>query len=577
MIKKLLWITGLLATHYMWGQTCPDPVYPLDGATDIPVDATIQWTPVSGVTAYSIKIGTTPEGAELVSATSTGQNTFFKPPFGLPDQTTIHVTISLFILSQGNVVCTSFSFNTLDVTAPPNCTVILSPANGATNVPVSSNVRWAYSPTATGYLIFAGTSAGGTDLANGISVTTGLQWEPPSNFQPGTTYHVTVIPFNENGEAQPGNGNPCSEIQFTTGSLNTVPDCPQIIYPPDGAVNVPLSPIIKWEPVSEANGYRLSLGTSPQLNDILDHADFRNVNQTGVLDFDSNRIYYITLTAYNDAGEAANCIQTSFSTIEGCGPYLNAFNYLIDRRPQTSFPDSVRICTNAEKNTVITTDLADGYRWYKINPNGTQSLQSEGSTFNIPEAGQYRYELYNQYSDFECTNWVNFVALVSEAPIIEATNISLENNKLNIEVITSGSGSYVYALDNPDGSYQNSNKFFNLPIGFYRVYVRDVNGCGISEAEVKPELDTWGFPPFFTPNGDGNNETWKMLPIPALEGSLKELFIYNRHGKLLAYLKQGDSGWNGEYGGHPMPEGDYWYRAITPDGKVITGHFALKR
>ena len=115
MIKKLLWIAGLLSALCTVAQECPEPVYPLDGASDIPVDATIRWTPVLGVTAYQITLGTTPGGSDIANLTSTGPNPFYAPPRGLPENSTIHVTLYLFNISQGNILCTTFSFETEDV------------------------------------------------------------------------------------------------------------------------------------------------------------------------------------------------------------------------------------------------------------------------------------------------------------------------------------------------------------------------------------------------------------------------------------------------------------------------------
>ncbi len=578
MIKKLLWIAGLLAALCTQAQQCPEPVYPLDGQTGIPVDATISWTAVTGVTAYQITVGTTLGGNEISTLTSTGPNTYYTPPRGLPDNTVIYVTIYLFNLSQGPPApCISFSFETEDITTPPGCTQLLSPANRATNVPVSTSVRWAYSPTATGYTISAGTSPGATDLQLPTD-TEQLQWNPASSLPPEMPIYVQIVPFNENGPASN-----CSEFTFTTGPLATLPACPIMLYPADGTTNVPLSPILSWSPVAGAEGYVLSLGSSPFENDILDQADFRGQTETGVLEFDYNHIYYLTLTAYNSAGVSQGCIQTSFSTGVGCGPYRDSNDNLIDLRPEITFPDQVGICTDQASNTVSATDTADGYRWYSVDSNGRERLLAETADFTIPGEGTYRYEIYNQYpgavsgTGFECAASQLFEVVISEAPVIDRAEVRLGVGTIDITVRVSGGGDYEYALGDAGGPYQDSNVFRGLPLDTYRVFVRDKNGCGTADTLVEPDLTVEGFPRFFTPNGDGANDTWQYIAPPSGISPVVQISIFDRYGNLVSRLDPNQTGWDGTYGGRPLPPSDYWFRAVDRNGSVVQGHFTLKR
>ena len=578
MIKKLLWIAGLLSALCTVAQECPQPVYPLDGQTGVPVDATIRWTSIVGVTAYQITLGTTPGGTEVATLTSTGPSAFYTPPRGLPENRTIYVTIYLFNLSQGNTECTSFSFETEDVTTPPGCGAgMLSPADGASNVPVSTNIRWAYSPTATAYLVAAGTAPGASDLLPETEFDQ-LQWEPSPDLPQETTIFIRVTPLNENGPASN-----CGEFEFTTGPLVTLPTCPVLLYPTDGTTNVPLSPVLSWAPVAGADGYVLSLGSSPFENDVLDQADFGDLTETGVLNFDPNRIYYLTITAYNSAGVSPGCVQSSFSTIEGCGPYYDSGGILVDLRPDISFPDSVGICTDQSFNTVSATDSAEGYRWYVVESGGRERLLAQTPDFELPGEGTYRYEIYNKYpgvvpgSDFECAASKLFEVVFSEAPVIERADVRLGVGTLDITVQVNGIGNYEYALNDPAGPYQASNRFTGLAADSYRVFVRDKNGCGTADIVVEPDLTVEGFPRFFTPNGDGANDTWQYIAPPSGNTPLLRISIFDRYGNLVSVLAPGDPGWDGTYGGRPLPPSDYWFRALDRNGGVVQGHFTLKR
>lgn len=97
----------------------------------------------------------------------------------------------------------------------------------------------------------------------------------------------------------------------------------------------------------------------------------------------------------------------------------------------------------------------------------------------------------------------------------------------------------------------------------------EVTGC-----PEGPSAGNADFPTFFTPNGDGHNDTWKAQTSTGI--SLKAVHIYDRYGKLLVELKPGGE-WDGRSRGKLMPTDDYWYHAVTDTNELITGHFSLIR
>ncbi|WP_415793660.1 fibronectin type III domain-containing protein, partial [Flavobacterium saliperosum] len=102
-------------------------------------------------------------------------------------------------------------------TNPPVCTALTTPANGAVNV-FGSVVSWAgASGSPLGYLVNVGTSSGATDVLNNQDVGNVLSYDL-GTLNPATTYYVTVIPYNDNGEASG-----CTESSFTTCDVNAVP------------------------------------------------------------------------------------------------------------------------------------------------------------------------------------------------------------------------------------------------------------------------------------------------------------------------------------------------------------------
>ena len=570
-------LIGVLTLTPANAQECPVPVFPQDGAT-VPVDAVISWTEVFGITAYKIRLGLTPGGNEISPLVSTGLSTSFTPPLGLPESSQIFVSLYIFNRTQGDTLCVSYSFFTDSFTAPPGCTTLASPADGQTNVPVQSVIRWRYSPTATSYRLSIGTTPGGSEVLNN-AVITDLSYNPPADLQPETDYYVTIIPENRLGQATN-----CDEFSFRTGPLATIPACSPIIYPSDLEFDVPLSPRIRWSPVTGADGYLVSIGTSPTLNDILDNADFSSDTETNVINFDPNRQYFITITPYNSAGIAQNCRQTSFFTLLGCGPYFDTSGNLIDLSPVLNFPTSIGICESGDNRISAIAEgfnSADGYRWYRIPSFGREELLAEGPEFDVPEDGEYRLEIYDVYTGpsgpYECATSQVFNVTQSEQAVIESTDVQLGVGVITIEVRVSGNGDYEFSLGDAAGPYQDSNRFVGLPIDNYRVFVRDKNGCGISEVFIEPDLTLEGFPKFFTPNGDGVNDYWQFIPPFSGSSNLDAIFIFDRYGTLLAQIDPDSVGWNGEYQGTPLPASDYWFLATTRDQKQLRGHFSLKR
>lgn len=154
---------------------------------------------------------------------------------------------------------------------------------------------------------------------------------------------------------------------------------------------------------------------------------------------------------------------------------------------------------------------------------------------------------------------------------IQVTDASSNNT---ITVLVSGEGIYEYALDNPDGPYQESNTFENVSFGFHTVYVRDIeNDCGI----VQDIVSVIGFPKFFTPNGDTYNAYWQVKGISMDFQPNSQILIFDRYGKLLKELDPLGPGWDGTVNGFNMPASDYWFVVTLEDGRTFRSHFALKR
>lgn len=224
-----------------------------------------------------------------------------------------------------------------------------------------------------------------------------------------------------------------------------------------------------------------------------------------------------------------------------------------------SFPDTILL----DAGVINGNPNAYTYEWFR---NGT-NLNLNNSQIAINNIGNYSVTVTHPLG---CTNSrIITVNSSNEATITSITVVEVSNNN-SITVLVSGEGDYEYALNY--GIYQDSNTFSFLTPGFYTVNVRDKNGCGI----VSEETAILGFPKFFTPNGDGDNDTWKPLGVSQKNAGIR-VRIFDRYGKLLKEINSSNEGWDGQFNGQNLISTDYWYLATLPNGKEYRGHFALVR
>jgi len=149
---------------------------------------------------------------------------------------------------------------------------------------------------------------------------------------------------------------------------------------------------------------------------------------------------------------------------------------------------------------------------------------------------------------------------------------------------TDGEPAYEYAmLKNPpngipevsDDDFGNSNVFTVSGAGFYTFYVRDMRGCIVEEIIEIKDIE---IPNFFTPDGDGINDTWYPRNIE-LYPNIK-VDIFDRYQRLIASYNGNTASWSGFYKNKLLPSGDYWYlvRLNEPsDDREFKGNFTLYR
>lgn len=265
--------------------------------------------------------------------------------------------------------------------------------------------------------------------------------------------------------------------------------------------------------------------------------------------------------------------ETLFVKVENNGDCyaLSTLNLNVIFTPELLPNESQIYCLNTYPQTItlnagVLNDNPNNYnyQWFLNN----QPISGTTAIINVNEIGIY--SVIATYPN-GCASTRDITVIPSNTAIINDIIAQEASSNNSITVTVSGEGDYQFALNTQ--IYTDNNVFTNVKAGFHTVYVRDKNGCGT----VQRLVAVLGFPKYFTPNNDGFNDTWKPLGIDAQFNTDVSIMVFNRFGKLLKNINPLEAGWDGTFNGANLPDDDYWYRVIFPDGKEYRGHFALVR
>lgn len=279
-------------------------------------------------------------------------------------------------------------------------------------------------------------------------------------------------------------------------------------------------------------------------------------------------------SSQNDANTGNNALPNNFlNTVTPQTVYIRAVNRLsnacyvttsfqliVKEEPNLAMVDTYTICEGHPIVITVPAIFSD-YNWT------TGSLTSSSI---ITTAGNYSVTVIEDYGSIQCSTTKDFVVYNSNVATITDIEISDwtdEQNVITVEAM--GDGDYQFSLDGI--VYQDSNVFPGLRSGQYTVYIRDKKGCGT----VTDSVFLLMYPRYFTPNGDGVNDTWQ-IKFSMTEPQM-ELSIFDRYGKLLTQFKGLDFGWDGTLNGKLLFADDYWFVVKRKDGKEFKGHFSLLR
>jgi gliding motility-associated-like protein len=271
-------------------------------------------------------------------------------------------------------------------------------------------------------------------------------------------------------------------------------------------------------------------------------------------------------------------VKVQETTISGC-TNLKVLQVIINLLPIVYINDLVA-CTDPISGVWLNTETLQtslsssmySFVWQFDNGTGNVTLPNTTSSIPVTAVGLYTVTAINLVTGCQTSD----TATVTESSAPQATVLvenPFESIQTIIVTITSGVGSYEYSIDG--SNFQDSPIFNVTEPGNYTVIVRDKFYCG----ETKIKVNVIGYPTFFTPNGDGYNDTWNIIGLP--NASKAKLYVFDRYGKLIKQILPSSSGWDGTFNGMPIISTDYWFTLEYYDSanqpQIFKSHFSLKR
>lgn len=260
------------------------------------------------------------------------------------------------------------------------------------------------------------------------------------------------------------------------------------------------------------------------------------------------------------------------------GPYLKL---TVNPLPDTDLGYDFFLCVNPQtgqgSQIIDATPITSGsytYQW-DSNASGLDLSGETGFQYTVTQPGTYTVTVTNVNTSCVNTDEVNVT--YSSEPLSFTAKITMPPFSSGTTTIvgsaSGGYGIYEYSLDLTN--WQSSPTFSDLPNGNYTIYVRDIQGCGLLSVS---NLYAITYPNYFTPNGDGYNDTWNISNLPSEYDA--KILIFDRYGKLIKQISSYGEGWDGTYNGKLLPSTDYWFKVeykINGSEQEFKSHFSLKR
>ncbi len=290
---------------------------------------------------------------------------------------------------------------------------------------------------------------------------------------------------------------------------------------------------------------------------------------------DAGQQVYLTFTVYGSCGQAS--YTDSILVQAGATPVIVAPN---------------QICENTPFTLAASATSFDSVRWWQGDvaavQQGTATFLSNQPTYSPNQLSPGNYIFTLQAFAGSCVGYDELTLSVLPAPMVSFQvypNTPYVTNLNNPEVTfintSQGATRFIWNFGDPNQSSTDSSstdtvRFEYSGVGRYSIVLFGQNDLGCANVYVCTECVVIiprkvFLPNAFSPNGDGKNDLFRVLP--ASEGTpFVRLEVYDRWGQLV-YSGDNIPSWDGRTpDGKPLDEGAYTYKAfiLMPDEGLVT-------
>lgn len=471
-------------------------------------------------------------------------------------------------------------------------TITITPfANGCSGEPVAVPVRINPNPVMTSVTVDSDTLCSGSEVT--FSVTSNLggvsyDWQVINNSG------VTVVGGVTSGTISTGSltlelatSNPMVAGTLQVSFTPTRDGCPGAsmdsviitVNPIPGIPNV-----LPEYPICDGETTPMSITSDPMIAgtqlmyDVVDYYNVSGYSSAGPL---PEPLLITDVLTLNDPYVEGYVVYRVWATLNGCDGEYSDFIVRVYPNPIPVLTDGA-ICID-ENNTVYQTYWLNvegltgtnyQYTWYESSDPSNPIAITAVPNLEVAVSGSYYVEVRDLSNPTGCEGVSNTVSVVETLPATSFTTTvtdAFTDNATVVVTVTGGNGALLYQIDG--GAFQESNVFTGVSAGEHTITVIDSQGCTYLQETVLV-ID---YPNFFTPNGDGFNDTWNIVGLDQPEA---KLYIFDRYGKLIKQISTIGQGWDGTYNGEQLPSTDYWFSLQYQENgvsKEFKAHFALKR
>ena len=197
---------------------------------------------------------------------------------------------------------------------------------------------------------------------------------------------------------------------------------------------------------------------------------------------------------------------------------------------------------------------AYNYQWAL---NGVAILGATNQTLEVTVPGDYMVTVSGPI-DLDCIN-ISLAQSIGISGVPDAYSASVTTTAFSgsHQVVATATSSipgivFWYSIDGEEPTLNGT--FENVSPGLHEITITDAENCW-TFMEIVALVD---YPDFFTPNGDGINDTWAIIGQEGIP--ISQIHIFDRFGKLLKQLDPDGKGWDGTYNGNQMPATEYWFK-----------------